>query len=298
MDLSKIKYNFLQSNATKKLIYINVAMFLVVAILNIVWKLAGIYGDDFALFLQLPSSVEVLKNQWWSVLSYMFLHTGLWHLFFNMLCLYWFGQIFLMHFREKQLIGLYLLGGVLGGVVYMVSYAIFPYFRGQTAWLCGASASIFALIVASALQSPNMPIRFFLIGEIKLKWIALISVIISVLGINNDNAGGEIAHIGGAIGGLVWFALHSKGLDLTQPIDSVMVFFSNLWCRVFGGTKTMKVKRPNQQYHYVKPDEEYNQERKHNSQRLDEILDKIRKSGYSSLSEQEKKELFEVSNKV
>lgn len=297
MNFASFEHHFSISKPNTKLIYINIAVFLVVAFINVFRELMGMSSFGFAAKLQLPSDYSLFVKQFWSIFTYMFLHLNLLHVFFNMLCLYWFGQIFLMYFTDKQFVGVYILGGLFGGIAYLLSYSYIPYFEGKVALLCGASASIIALITASALEMPNMPIRLLLIGTIKLKWVAVATVLISVLGITSDNAGGEIAHIGGAVGGWIWFVLLKRNIEITKPIDFIISFFTKVFNMFSGKKPKLKVNRRTK-YHYVKPDEAYNTEQKQNNQNLDIILDKIRKSGYGSLTEQEKKQLFDLSNKV
>jgi len=195
MTLNEIKHKFSISKPYTQLIYINIAVFIIVAVVNIVVTLGSFRPVGFSDVLQLSSDFSLFTKHFWTIISYMFVHISLLHLFFNMTCLYWFGQLFLMSFTGKQLIGIYILGGILGGAVYMLSYNYIPYFEGKIALLSGASASIMAIIVATALDMPNMPIRLLLVGSVKLKWLAVVTVLISVLGITSNNAGGEIAHI-------------------------------------------------------------------------------------------------------
>jgi rhomboid family protein len=199
-----------------------------------------------------------------------------------------------MSFTGKQLIGTYILGGILGGAVYMLSYNYIPYFEGKIALLSGASASIMAIIVATALDMPNMPIRLLLVGSVKLKWLAVVTVLISVLGITSNNSGGEIAHIGGALAGWLWFVLLKRNINIIKPINYTISAIVN----IFSSKPRLKKNRRRARYHYVKSDEQYNMEQKQNNRNLDAILDKIRRSGYNSLTEDEKKQLFDISRKI
>jgi membrane associated rhomboid family serine protease len=286
---------FKDGNALRQLIYINVGIFLLVAFLKVVLQLFNI---NFSLWadnnLCLTSQPAELKFTFWTLITYMFLHFGLWHLFFNMLCLYWFGLIFLKSFSKKQLTGLYLLGGIIGGLFYILCYSILPFFAGKTAILCGASAAITAIIIAAAFALPNMPLRLLFIGEVKLKYFALVIVLISVFGVAGNNAGGEISHLGGAVAGWIWWIFLKKNRDLTKPFDKIITFFVN----IFNVDKKPLKVRKNPKYHYVKSDATYNQERARNNAEMDKILDKIRISGYASLTESEKSRLFEVSEKL
>lgn len=143
------------------------------------------------------------------------------HILFNMLWLYWFGALFLMFFSAKHLRGAYILGGICGGLLYMAAFNIFPYFRPMVdySFMLGASASVLAIVAATAYREPNYPIRLFLFGTIRLKYLALIVIGTDLLFITSSNAGGHIAHLGGALAGL-WFAAGlSKGKDITAWIN-------------------------------------------------------------------------------
>ena len=287
---------FKSGNSLMQLIYINVGIFLLVQITAVLLKLFNIEVIGFVNnYMQLPSSWTGFLHKFWTLITYMFLHLGIWHIFFNMLVLFWFGSFFLQSFSKKQLIGLYLLGGMAGGLFYILCYSVLPLFSGKYAILCGASASVTAIIVAAAFATPKMPLRLLFFGEIKLMYIAVATVLVSLLGIAGDNAGGEIAHLGGALMGWLWFLLLSKNIDLSRPFDKIITFFVDIFDL---DRKKMKIKRDNQSYHYVKSDAEYNQERARNNVEMDEILDKIRISGYANLTEKEKKRLFEISNKL
>jgi hypothetical protein len=154
-----------------------------------------------------------------------------------------------------------------------------------------------AITVAAAFAAPNMPLRLLFIGEIKLKYIAAFAVAMSFLGITGKNAGGEISHLGGALMGWFWFVVLNKNVDLTKPFNKIITFFVDIFDF---DKKPLKIKKTKQQFHYIKPksDAEYNQERARNNAEMDKILDKIRLSGYASLTEKEKRKLFEVSNKL
>jgi len=294
--LDFFKRPFRNGNSLMQLIYINVGIFLLVHISAIVLKLFNIEVIGLVNnFMQLPSSWTELARKSWTLITYMFLHLKFWHIFFNMLVLFWFGQVFLQNFSKKQLIGLYLLGGIAGGLFYILCYSTLPFFADKAAILCGASASVTAIIIAAAFASPNMSLRLLFIGEIKLKYIAIGIILLSVFGVTGDNAGGEIAHLGGAIMGWLWFVLLSKNVDLGRPFDRIITFFVNIFD--FDKRKQKK-KQPKVKFHYVKSDAEYNQERARNNAEMDKILDKIRLNGYESLTEEDKKRLFDISEKL
>jgi hypothetical protein len=222
------------------------------------------------------------------------MHAGVLHILFNMLWLYWFGALFLNFFSARHLRGVYILGGICGGLLYMTAYNIFPYFRPMTeySFMLGASASVLAIVAATAYREPDYPIRLFLFGTVRLKYLALVVIVTDLLFITSSNAGGRIAHLGGALAGL-WFAASlSKGADITawinKSLDAVTALFS------------FKPRKPKMKVHYGierQKDYNYNARKKAQSDEIDRILDKLKKSGYESLTTEEKKSLFDASKR-
>jgi len=211
-----------------------------------------------------------------------------------MLALYWFGKLFLMFSTEKQLVGLYVMGGFAGALFYVAAFNIFPYFEPviQHTVLLGASASIMAIIVAAAMQSPNMELRMLFIGNIKLKYVAVIAVLASFFGITSNNAGGEIAHLGGALTGYFFVVSLRQGKDFTKWLNKLLDFFSDLF-----KPRKLKVKPNNKKGSSKMSDAEFNMNKARRMEEIDRILDKIKTSGYESLSSDEKKRLFEQGKK-
>jgi len=286
-----IKLSYRQGSNLIKLIYINVGVFLLYHAVLITFKLFNFNGIFLLPFLAMPADGLQLLYHFWTPVTYMFMHEGFLHLFFNMLCLYWFGKIFLMYYSEKQLTGLYLVGGWVAGLFYFISFNIFPYFDAEVSQslLLGASGSIMAIIVASAVASPNLEMRILFLGGIKLKYIALVAILTSFFGITSNNAGGEIAHLGGALTGYLFVVSLRKGKDITRWLNRLLDNFVNLFSR-----KKLKVKKTKYSTSYRKmTDEEFNMEKSRRMQEIDRILDKIKTSGYDSLTTEEKKRLFE-----
>lgn len=288
MDLFKqLLERFRSADSLLRLIYINVGVWVVLALLSLILKLFTLSDGVLMGYLAMPSDVALFLRRPWTLLSYMLVHKAFFHLFFNMLCLYWFGKVFLMQHSEKQLAGLYVLGGVLGGVLYMLSYNFFPLYADVRHYstLIGASASVMAVIVASAMQMPNMQMRVLLIGNVSLKYIALATVLLSFLGITSENAGGELAHLGGALAGYLFIVFLRRGSDLTA-------WFSRVVGWLVGIFKPVRRKKP--KYHYKRPvsDADYNQQKSSHNEQIDLILDKIKRSGYESLTNDEKATLF------
>lgn len=296
--ITDLKEAFRRGNIFIRLIYINVAVFVAVMLVNVFLQLFNVQIIGMLDSFALPASFDRFILQPWSLITYMFIHADFLHILFNMLWLYWFGNLFLCFFSSKHLRGLYLLGGICGGLLYMVAYNVFPYFALSVpvSTLVGASASILAIVAATAYREPNYPIQLFLFGTIRLKYLALIVIGADLLFITSSNAGGHIAHLGGALAGL-WFASSlSKGRDLTAWINRLTDAIFSLFQK-----KTWQ-RKPKMKIHYGaqsvrEKDYDYNARRKAQSDEVDRILEKLKKSGYESLTTEEKKKLFEASKR-
>ena len=288
--LEIFKQKFREGDALIRLIFINVAVFVVLQTINILFLLFNQHFSWASDFLAAPASLTYLIHKPWTVITYMFLHEGLFHILFNMFALYWFGKLFLMYFSQKQLVALYIIGGIMGYVFFAGAYNLFPYFQStiDNSVILGASGSIMAIILAVATKSPNMEMRMLLIGNIKLKYIAAIAVLMSFFGITSNNAGGEIAHLGGALTGYFFIVSLRQGKDITAWLNKGIDLIYDLF-------KPRKLKvRKNANYTGQKmSDAEYNQSKVNRMKEIDRILDKIKASGYESLSAEEKRKLFE-----
>ena len=286
--LSDIKRTFKHGSVLTRLIYINLGVFLLVQIVGVVFYLTGktnILPD----LLSVPSNIpEILKRPWTPV-TYMFLHTGFIHLLFNILGLYWFGKLFLYRLEGSKLLSVYLLGGISGAVFYVVSYNLFPVFESVNGLLLGASASVFAILVAIAFYDPNNEIHLSFIGSFQLKYIALFYVLLSVIGISATNPGGNIAHLGGAFWGWFYIFQLRKGKDmgagLVKYLDKIADSIQNLFKPKNNLKVTFKQPPPRDDY-------EYNRLKKMEQEEVNRILEKIGNKGYDSLSKSEKELLF------
>ena len=285
----EIRDSFREGTTLTKLIYINLGVFVAVSLIVVVLTLFNV-SSDWTRLLMLPASPGMLLQTPWTIISYMFFHEGFIHILFNILMLYWFGKIFLQFFSQKDLVGLYLISGIAGGILYMLAYNMFPLFSDKIAgsYLLGASASVLGILVAVAVTAPNNSIRLVLIGEIRLKWIAVAGIIISLLNVASSNAGGEIAHLGGALAGYIFAAQHRKGNNITIRLNRLLDAFVNFFKR----KSTLKIthQRPIS-------DREYNFRKKQENDNIDRILEKIKIGGYESLSKEEKQTLFRFSQK-
>ncbi|HEY4788617.1 MAG TPA: rhomboid family intramembrane serine protease [Bacteroidales bacterium] len=269
-----------------RLIFINCVIFLIV---NLIFLFSGqplFYFMDY--WFSLPSNPTDILSKPWTLITYMFYHREILHILFNMLNLYWFGKIFLMYFDEKKLVGLYFLGGIAGGIFYVLFANIFPSVFGSGI-LMGASAAIIAIMFAAAFYIPDFKLFMVFIGQVKLIYIAIFSLFLYVVMIaSSKNAGGNLAHLGGAFIGYLWIKQYKQGIDLTKGVSWLFSLFKGLFTR-----KKLKVshKRP------PIDDLEYNRQKNVNQKEIDRILDKISKGGYESLSKSEKDTLFKMSNK-
>lgn len=278
-----------------RLIYINIGLYVAVKLLGLFLVLFNVSPGMLTAYFELPSDVWTLLRQPWSVVTYMFFHANFSHIFFNMISLYWFGRIALEYFSQKQLVVLYFLGGLAGAVLYILAYNTFPYFSGVvgSSYLLGASGAVLAVCTAAATVNPNYPIRLLFIGEIKLVWLAVGMVVISLLGITGSNAGGEFAHIGGALLGYFYGVSWRKGRDWARPFTRIGEWFGRL-TKPRAKIKVTKGTRPTGR---PMTDAEYNRERRENAAAIDAILDKIKQRGYESLTAEEKRELFDRSKR-
>jgi len=281
-----------QGNALNQLILINILVFVSLILLEVIMKFT--FGEAYYLWvvreLSLPSDPALFIRRPWTLFTYFFTHRGFLHIIFNMLNLYWFGQILREYLGDKKLVSLYILGGLAGGLLYLLVYNFVPFFivRGS-AVMIGASASVLAITVAAATLLPDFSFNLILFGPVKIKWIALFLILLSISGAVGQNAGGNIAHLGGAILGYIFIRQLQRGNDLGRPIHSFWSFITNLFSR-----------RPKMKVTYNNPGTTttYRSVQNRPSQtEIDIILDKISQSGYESLSKEEKQKLFQASQK-
>lgn len=290
-----LRSKFKQGTIVTRLIFINTGIFLVLKLTLVFFSLFKLDASGILSFLEMPSLMPKLLLAPWTVFTYMFVHVDLMHILFNMLWLFFFGGMFLRWFNPRQLGGLYVIGGLFGALFYVLSYNLFPAFVGVDASLIGASASILALGIAVAFYRPDEPVSLFLLGTIKLKWLAIVMVVMDLLSLNGSNAGGSIAHLGGAVAGLVFGMTLRQQVDITRWINPLLDGLITL----FRPRPKMKVTYQRSKFEKANTapdvDQEYRDRKKAEMERLDSILDKIKKSGYDSLTAQEKQQLFESS---
>lgn len=293
--ISDLKNGFKRGSISLQFIYINVGVFVVTTLVSVFLMLFNLSNAGLFQVLELPAYVPNFLMQPWSLFTYMFLHADALHLLFNMLWLYWFGQLFLSIYSARHLRGLYILGGLCGGLLYMLAFNVFPYFQNHIygSWLLGASASVLAIVVATAVREPEYRVNFMFVGAVRLKYVALFMVITDLLFMTSGNGGGHIAHLGGALAGW-WFAASlRKGHDVTKWINNVFDWVNGGFrFKIPARKPKMKATKGGKNADY-----DYNAQKKRQSEEIDRILDKLKKSGYSSLTTEEKKRLFDASKR-
>jgi membrane associated rhomboid family serine protease len=290
--LDDIGKTFKNGNGLTRLIYVNISVFLLISVGSIIGYLLNnqTLSLNILHLFSVPSSIKAFLLRPWTLITYMFTHKDILHILFNMLWLYWFGTIFLEYLDQKKLVAVYLLGGISGAVVYIISFNIFPVFDqvvGESVAI-GASASVLAIVVAIAAYVPDYSVNLFLLGRIKIKWVALAIFILTSVMDFSVNSGGKLAHIGGAIFGYLYTVSLRRGKDmgkgLNKIIDSFVTFLKP--------RKKLRVTYKKKQTDY-----EYNKARSDHQERINRILDKISKGGYDCLTKEEKDLLFRESQK-
>ena len=283
-----------------KFIYANIFVYIILVLIGVFSVLLNLPSlvTGVKSVLELPASPVALLQKPWTVFTYMFLHSGIMHILWNMFALYAFGKIFLNFFSIRHFVGVYVLGGLFGALFFVLAYNIFPYFANVvgSSYLVGASAAVLAIVTASAVRSPEYRINLLFFGSVKLSVFAVFTVLISVLMLSGDNAGGNFAHLGGAFAGYLFAFLLGKGCDVTQIVNRPLD-----WIESVCSGKIFKRKKK-RKFTYSAggkrgTDYEFNARKKADEAEINTILEKIKKGGYASLSESEKKRLFDASSK-
>ncbi|MBE0637695.1 MAG: rhomboid family intramembrane serine protease [Bacteroidales bacterium] len=298
--LDDIKAFFGRKSLLASLIKINVIIFVLVNLFRVIFWLFKVNNPEIAggevswisYYLSVPAGIEQLIRRPWTLITYMFLHESFFHVLFNMMVLYFGGRIFLEYLDKRKLLSVYILGGLTGAFFYIAAFNLFPVFSQSVNYsiALGASASVLAILIAVATYVPEYSIMLFLFGRVKLKYLALIIILVDVLSIPKGNAGGHIAHLGGAFWGFLYIFILKNGSDLTINFPVL----NGKWL------KNMFVKqKTSEQPFRGRPltDDEFNARKKEQQERIDKILEKISRSGYSSLTKEEKALLFQSSNK-
>jgi membrane associated rhomboid family serine protease len=281
------------NNAHVQLIIINVVVFLVLGVLGVVLTISEVDGifkmihDQFTI----PPKFADFISKPWTIITYAFTHdlTGILHILFNMLGLYWFGRVFNEYLGSDKLVATYILGALAGGILYLIMFNTIPFFVSQSNFpgMVGASAALFAIMVAAATLLPDYTFYLLFFGSVKIKYIAFVYIVISFLGTVGSNAGGNIAHLGGALMGFIYIKQLQAGVNwggwITATLDWVKGLFSS---------------KPKVKVTYRKTEAPRKEGlSKASQEEIDVILDKISDRGYESLTKEEKEKLFNASKK-
>ena len=287
--IEQLKHNFKRKdNGLIKIILTNIIVFVVLSLVYVFSKLFqnNVVSQFLLTNLILPTDLSVFITKPWTIFTYFFSHENIFHILFNLLSFYWFGNIIVEYLGNRRLVSIYILGGVFAGVLFLVLFNTIPFFiNSPTLGLIGASGAIYAVVVAAATLVPDHTFFLMFFGPVKIKYLAIVMIFISILGSVEANAGGNIAHLGGALMGYIFIRFLKNGTDLGKPISATGDFISKLFVK-----KTpLKVtyKSNSKEVHYTAPDQ----------MEIDHILDKINRSGYESLSKEEKQKLFKASQK-
>lgn len=302
--LRQMKRGFDGSTMLLKIIWVNIGVFVMLRLLAIIGVFSGVPEliNTVLAYVQLPSSPAVLLTRPWTLLTYMFAQYDVLHIMFNLLWLYWFGSLFMMVATQRQMLALYLLGGLGGGVLFMLAYCLLPAFDYHFGMLIGSSASVIAIVTATAILMPDFRMNLLFIGSVSLKWIAIATIVLVLIGVTGSNAGGEIAHIGGVAVGALYAVRLKKGHDITAPFNSAFDRIANAWNRfaslVWSSSERASRKATKQSTASQQPPSGGPTCTGSDREVLDAILDKIKKSGYAALTPEERQRLFDVSRKI
>ncbi|MCI5055872.1 MAG: rhomboid family intramembrane serine protease [Flavobacteriales bacterium] len=289
--LADLKTKYKNGSWPVRLIIANVALFVVALIVHLIAQ-GFSNGDQFIYNFYVPLNFKEFLFQPWSLVTYMFLHSfsDIFHILYNLLFLYWFGDMALRIHGNRSVLANYLMGGLLAAFVFGLIGNVFT-FSNYGTHLVGASGAVYAIVFSVILYQPNQKINLLFIGPVAIKYLGIFMVLVDVLKISQgDNTGGQFAHFGGLLWGALFTFNIKKGRDINGGMKKFIEFISTL-------TNKSKRKQKFRVVHNTyKTDEEYNLDKRHQQKKVDEILDKISKSGYDSLSKEEKDFLFKASN--
>ncbi|UAM99250.1 rhomboid family intramembrane serine protease [Polaribacter litorisediminis] len=280
--IEEIKRRYSTGNIIEKLILINIGVFVFTLLITVFSKLYNGNANFIVEWFALDDRFDSMFIKPWSIISYGFLHGGFLHILFNLIGLYFVGNLFLQYFSEKQLLTFYVLGTFFGGILYLLSQNYFPLFEGKATYLVGASAGVSAIFVGIATYMPNYELKIRFIGYVKLWYLAAIWVGLDVLGLIGTNAGGNFAHLGGALFGFLY---------VTKASNKEISLFDNL------GNLFKKKEKPLKTVYKSKEKKNERSNVNLNQKQIDAILDKISKSGYDTLTKSEKEFLFKQGKK-
>jgi membrane associated rhomboid family serine protease len=282
------------NNGHVQLIIINVVIFLVLAVINVLSTVSGFAYAANAILDQftIPPVFADFITRPWTLITYAFAHDvyGIWHILGNMLMLFWFGRLFIEYLGSDKLIATYILGALAGSIIYLLMFNFVPYFVDRSGFpgMVGASAAVYAVVVAIATLLPDYTFFLMFLGPVRIKYIAAVCIVISFLGIIGSNSGGNIAHLGGAIMGFIYTKQLQAGVNWGGWITATLQWFRDL----FKPKPKVKVT-----YRSERQEKKAGGKSNISQAELDAILDKISAGGYESLTKDEKEKLFNASKK-
>lgn len=302
--INEWKRTFSASSMLMKIIVVNIAVFVLLRLVASVMVLSGNDDsvNDMLNLVQMPSDGMLLLTRPWTLITYMFSQYEVLHLLFNMLWLYWFGIVFMFVSTPRQLLALYIYGGIGGALLFIGAYNLLPVFSGHAGYLIGSSAGVIAIVTATAILMPDYRFNLLFLGPVSLKWVAIVTIGLDLIGVTGSNAGGHIAHLGGAVVG-AWYGLAMKrGSDITAPLNSLLDGIVNLFKGIKMPRRKPKTTGPSRPANRPSATGGQPSSRPRTTPQdqavLDAILDKIKKSGYTSLTPEERRRLFDVSNRI
>lgn len=296
--IDDLKYQFRHGGMTMKLLFINIAVFLVLGIIRVVIDLQNpditASGHDvlYPIVGLFPGIDDFVRHPW-GLITYMFVHFDFLHLLMNMLFLFYSAKLFEQFFGANKLLYVYILGGLLGGILEILAHAIFPRYLEMQTSVVGASGSVMSIFVALAFYRPNLQASFFGFFSFRIIWMALAFIILDLVSLGKMDGTAHFAHLGGAVIGMISAQNVSSPNNLMNMVQRFVNWIKNL----FKPSQKVKLKKTGASSASRKTDEEYNMEAKTRQEQIDRILDKISKSGYESLTKKEKDFLFNQSNR-
>jgi len=285
----QLTYRLQQLNNAEKLILVNVVCFVLPLFLRTILYLFNIPSGVFIGWFELSADWGELIFKPWTILTYSFMHSGFFHLFWNMYLLYFASRLFLNLFSSKTFFNVYFLGVLIGGLTFLVSYSVFPAFQNSSPIMVGASAGVMAVFIFIATYSPDQEVRLIFFN-VKLRYLAIAFVLLDVIQIPYGNAGGHLAHLGGAALGYFYVRRLNQGTDIGLPFEAL----SNRILNLFKKQSNLKTVYKNKSNSASKKNAVHDDL---DQQKIDSILDKISTSGYDSLSQKEKDLLFQAGKK-
>lgn len=295
--IDDIKGFYRSSDIVIRLIVINISVFVFINLIKLPFFLSNTaFPFNLLKWFGVPADLFELLLKPWTLITYMFTHEGVFHILFNMLMLYWGGMIFKEYLGAKRLLSTYITGGIAGAVLFILAYNIFPVFYDvkSLTFTIGASASVLAVFIAIATYLPNYSISLILFGPVRLKFIAIAMVLLDLINMQKGNSGGHIAHLGGAMYGFLFAKNLQQGRNLGIYTEKILDWITKL----FDKKPKVKIVYSNPEFKKEKNTNSGSLSAKERQKRMDEILDKISKSGYDSLSKEEKEILFDMSKKI